>query len=1365
MTGLQQLIIARAEGGTRPKTKRIADDVVLMYLPPGYELNNKLKLSNSLLPAFGELSVLYIDDPKHAVELIELVRLRAASPLVNDIPPTRREKPLPPHNEHPENIKYIGDFLDDEEDTQASQYRHVMGRIHEVIITGLLKYVGTDPPNDKARVLAYLQNLGHASPVWEERARKLLVEEHQVLQDMIKEIRGGWLFFQHFLSSNMITAAQWERLVITAMAETVRKSPVLRDYHMTAYDVSVDHFVHGKVGETLLTALNAWRVPLHSVDDDTFRINSPFMTSRKHPMQRLDELGEKFFRKLTNTYQSGETLYTRAVFCRSILTTYFFQSFISVWDECLLNGHLQGLKGLVPIYPRIIDRLREYMSQGSCPRESHPDFKNTTKKLTQSETVEEHRVRPSKSARILVVQAAISEDVEMVDAGPLSDGSSETVIQKEERRLTTSSVSKEEDKRRKRRDKRKQMRRATLITIEEKPVKGSAGVGGREVTQTQIILSEAPINDEAFDTASNLSQVANEAPLVEIVKAKSVINPQTQSILDDLSTEKGAGRSKQPVLATTESEGGADPDPFDEKGKLLLHEPSVGGRNNIKNRAKKERRKARAASLAALQQIEQKLLEEEDVAVNPPNTNIVLAPASKQSKKKNQRNPKGSSFSPKHRSLTFIDACLAEKLEPVQQKEDALITNTSLPSVSVVELSQPSPQKQESKMPRRAKTVAKAVPCTVPGASFVQPTVVGSKKPDVVKSQASTPSKPDTDLYDDPEAIAAGIKASQEEEESWTKVGGKKHEPPKHHKFMEMRGLRSAGHGHNAIFPNNSGLPRPPPPQIKPQLKGPATQAKPVTVQNQSKAGRAQNQGKNIPSQGQTKVGPPQGQVKATQPPNQVKAVQTSNQVRAAQVPNQVRVIQVPNQVRTTQVPNQAKATQIPNKVKATQTLNQAKVIQVSNQVKAIQPPNQLKATQVPGQVKAIQVPNQPRASQNQGLSKPDAAKSPTPNKNPVPKENECLSGKPSRPKRETRILVINSMKEFPTLATSTMLLSRQKDAQSTGERSIDMTVELASNGTGSSPHTKTAAASVSEEVKASDQGSHKKKKQIISLSPTPAVGPAKVQKKELPVVAQVVKAKKSDTAAPKPAIQSVVKPLAVKSQVQKIESKAGASITEAKQKATPTASTSTTPSTKTPNQGIVVMTSLQLAPKALTKKERRALAKKSAEEQKTPKLSIKERAELRRSLENKKTPQKTPQSDEKTEAASGTTVTADEGSSIIESPAITHAGTPDLPDESAAIVKEETSAARIESPGIAHPGASEENGVGAPPEVDEGFDPDVTMLPPNPAPDEVVRAAAVYRGEKINVEASYEAASIFRGRAPPPPPPRAVEEDFGPAG
>ncbi|RVD82312.1 uncharacterized protein DFL_006742 [Arthrobotrys flagrans] len=294
--GLQQLIIARAEGGTRPKTRRIANNVVLMHLPPGYEMNNKLKLNSSLLPGFGELSVLYIDDPRHATELIELVRLRAASPLVNSIPPKRRETPLPPHNEHPGNIKYIGDFLDKEEEAQASQYRHVMSRIHEVIITGLLKYVSSDTSTDRSRVLAYLQNLGRASPVWEERAKELLLEEHQVLQDMIKEIYGGWALLQHFLSSNMITAAQWECLVITAMVETVRKSPILRDYHMVVYDVSIDHFVHGKVGETLLTSLDAWMCPIDVITGDSFRINSPFMTSRKHPMQRLDELGEKFFR-------------------------------------------------------------------------------------------------------------------------------------------------------------------------------------------------------------------------------------------------------------------------------------------------------------------------------------------------------------------------------------------------------------------------------------------------------------------------------------------------------------------------------------------------------------------------------------------------------------------------------------------------------------------------------------------------------------------------------------------------------------------------------------------------------------------------------------------------------------------------------------------------------------------------------------------------------------------------------------------------------------------------------------------------------------------------------------------------------------
>ncbi|KAF3177180.1 hypothetical protein TWF751_002701 [Orbilia oligospora] len=1232
--GLQQLIIARSQGGTRPKTRRIADDVILMHLPPGYELNNKLKFNNSLLPVYGELSVLYIDDPKHATELIELVRLRATSPLINSIPPKRRAKPLPPHSEHAENIQYICDFLDEEEENRASQYRHVMGRIHEVIISGLLKYVSSEPGNDKTKVLAYLQNLGRASPVWEERVKKLLLEEHKVLQDMIKEIQGGWPFLQHFLGSNMITANQWERLVITAMAETVRKSPVLRDYHMVVYDVSIDHFIHGKVGETLLTSLDAWKCDVESINSDSFRINSPFMTSRKHPMQRLDELGEKFFRKLTNTYQSGELLYTRAVLCRSILTTYFFQAFISVWDDCVLNGHLQGLKGLVPVYPKIMDRLRDHMAHGTCPRECHP---GTRRKIAQGDADDIPCILPPKPSRILVVQAAVSEDVEMVDADPLSDRSSETIIQQDESRPSVApSISKEEERRRKRRDRRKQVRKATLITIEQKPTQGSSATGGPLVTRIERLEfpSGGPI--EVLDAASTPSQMMKTPDETKTSKDINTINLETQPLISSRSISRVEDEPKHLGLALEVLNGG--PEVIEEVEKITLPEASVGGQNYIKNRAKKERRKARAANVAVLQAEQTSPRAEQKAAVSPPVKEITPA----------------------------------ENSKPAEKSEEIKLSNTGVPLQSIGELTKTVHQKQENKMPRRRKTTTQVAPRTVPGAIGIGPTAqqaVQTDQPPASKSQASTPSKPDSDLYDDPEAIAAGIKASEEEESSWTKVGGKKPEISKTAKFMEIRGLRSFGHGHNAVFPNKNVPPRSHP-HHKPNPKASGVQGKSLPVQNKAKVGPPQGQGKTTPPHAQVKIVSPQSEMKVTTPQSQTRSVATNQ--------------------------------------------------------------------------------SQTKPAQNQTIAKSDVTKTSTPSKKPSPKESQKPPGKQHRQKREACLPVINSMKEFPTLATSTKLLGRQKDSQSTGEQPMDMTVELASHEVESPASTHTTTASAIGETKASDKDSVQKKAQSVSVvSPSHPASSVKTQKSESSIVPRAVEQKEdtttiTTTTIPK-ATESVSEHLAVKGQVHDTDAKAP--IIESK--GTSDLSTSTSPLAKTSNKSTAPVTPTR----ALTKRERRALAKKIAEEKKVPKLSIKERAELRRSLENKKSPEPA----EKVKDDPIVPVVAQEEASTTESPGIAHSGTqtispvithtgslpesPAITDAGNPVVSSvdgETSTVPSVSPGIVHPGTS----ALSPGNVHPGTSTEANTNTSS----QIKLASGVNNGMRYEVVATQEAATILGG-------------------
>ncbi|KAF3911492.1 hypothetical protein ABW20_dc0106962 [Dactylellina cionopaga] len=444
-----KLILARHSRGNRPRTKQLAEDTFLMLLPPGYEMNNKLKLKGNILPHGGQFIVSYMTNPKQTDELLELIRLRSCSPLVNAIAPADRRIP-PSYDDHVGNLKFVDDILDEESEDNAGGYRCVISHMHSIFTTALTKYINAEPSDERIYGMPYLETLGRSSPIWEERAKKLLLEEQKVLQELVKEVKGG-INFIHFHISRMVKVCHFEKLVMAAMMDAIARSPIVRAYHMIAYDVNIERYVHGIPGEALLPQLGSWIKSPNSTDTDSFRINSHYVTqTQKHPMQCLDDLGEKFFRKLIDTFQSGEVLYTRAVLCRSLLITYFFQSFISVWDDCLLNGHLESMKGVIPAYPKIHDRLRETMTRGSCPRESHPEMKTISKLLIDAYGEEEAIITTSRPA------ISSSVDVEMVDAGPLSDRSSATIIQDEDSSLqqvrkTSSKKSKKAKKAQKRR--------------------------------------------------------------------------------------------------------------------------------------------------------------------------------------------------------------------------------------------------------------------------------------------------------------------------------------------------------------------------------------------------------------------------------------------------------------------------------------------------------------------------------------------------------------------------------------------------------------------------------------------------------------------------------------------------------------------------------------------------------------------------------------------------------------------------------------------------------------------------------------------------------------------------------------------------
>ncbi|KAF3915012.1 hypothetical protein AA313_de0208533 [Arthrobotrys entomopaga] len=442
----QRLFIARHDRGRRPKTKQISDGSFLLLLPTGYEVKNILKIKTEIFPPKGEIIVSYISEAKHTEELLELVRLRASSPLVTVIPPPHRK--LPPHD-LTRSPFLVNHLLDDEEEELANGYRFVISHMHTIYTTAMTKFMKAESGDGVTQALPFIESLDVPSPIWEERAKNLLIEEQKVLQELMKEIRGGFGFLS-FQVSHCMKGPELEKLVVAAMNVAVNRSQLIRRCHQVAYDLDIERYAQS---DSILHLLDAWLEPPKSVDYDSFRLDSRFIThTKKHPMQCLDDFGEKFFRKIIDHHHSGEALYTRAVLSRSLVTVYFLQGFISVWDECLLNGHLETMKGVLPYYPNIIDRLRENMLRGSCPRESHPEMKQKAKLLLEGveEIIPKNQGAQSRSAPA----SNDAEDVEMLDVGPPSDRSSRTIIQDEEG-LKDAKARKLQKKNRKRTEKRR----------------------------------------------------------------------------------------------------------------------------------------------------------------------------------------------------------------------------------------------------------------------------------------------------------------------------------------------------------------------------------------------------------------------------------------------------------------------------------------------------------------------------------------------------------------------------------------------------------------------------------------------------------------------------------------------------------------------------------------------------------------------------------------------------------------------------------------------------------------------------------------------------------------------------------------------
>ncbi|EWC47554.1 hypothetical protein DRE_03174 [Drechslerella stenobrocha 248] len=584
-----RLILARYESTSRPRTKPIAKDTYLMLLPPGYEMNNKLKIKSSILPTNGNLAVYYIEDSKQTEELLELSKLLSSSPLANAAPPATRNPP-PPFEDHIDNIKFVVNGPGDEEEERISSYRHVICHMHAVVTNGLANFINSDTPEDKRSGIAYLESLGRPSPIWEELAKKLLIEEQRVLQELVKEIRGGWNFFKFHLSAK-VRVGDYERLAVAAMSEAIDKSPVIRTFHTVAYDVNVEHYVHGRPGECLLPQMEAWIRSPKYLDNDYFRIDSLFVTqTRKHPIQCLDELGERFFRKVIDTSQSGEVLYTRAVLCRSLLITYFFQSFLSVWDTCLLNSHLEAMGNAIFGYPNIIDRLRNNVGRASCPRGGHDVKCGAALSTAGDKNSDADRVTSESRRNLPQVATATSVDIEMVDVSPLSDLSSETIIQNEEskaRRPVPTGKYSTKGKKMTRAEKRKRAKQASKKMADQSEAIIGTPDSTPMNTSIEVGKATAPVDD------MNKVEVSGQEGVLDVS-----VKTQSHSLLKDLGVLRDITTSAIKESGATAS---SEQKPLQQSQQQLARIPTQPVIS--KSKAKKERRRARAA----LNPISQKL--------------------------------------------------------------------------------------------------------------------------------------------------------------------------------------------------------------------------------------------------------------------------------------------------------------------------------------------------------------------------------------------------------------------------------------------------------------------------------------------------------------------------------------------------------------------------------------------------------------------------------------------------------------------------------------------------------------------------------------------------------------------------------------
>ncbi|KAJ6260245.1 hypothetical protein Dda_4469 [Drechslerella dactyloides] len=540
-----KLVMAKCDKSDRLRIKIIADDTYFMLLPLEYEMTNKIIINGGLIPANGDFVAYYIDDPKHTHEILELAKLRSSSPLPSTIFPISRVLPPPPEEQF-DNLKFMENFFDDEDEDNITSYRHVISHMHGLITNSFNSVVNSDGGDDNKFSLSFLKDLGRPSPIWEERAKDLLIQEQRVLQELVKEIRGGWDFFI-FHVSRKIRVGDYERLVVAAMMEALEKSSAIKAYHMIAYDVNVEYYVHGAPGEYLLQQMDPWIQPPKSLDNDSFRIDSPYATRlRKHPMQCLDDLGEKFFRKIIDSHQSGEVLYTRAVLCRSLLITYFFQSFLSVWDDCLSNGHLhlEAMNVAVPVYPKIMDRLKERTRQDEVMR--------SCRLLIMGPAEDEAEAAvPETITQLSAPQltGSVLEDVEMVDAAAMSEQSSGTITgeSKAQQSEPVDKTSKK-TKKAKRSDKRKLARsRQTPPTATQPEAADQTEEPAQAVEAIAVdaMLTDEPATLVTIDDATEAGASQADEEMIDAMRFGSL------SLLHDLAVKQEDSVEEPSVVVTS----------------------------------------------------------------------------------------------------------------------------------------------------------------------------------------------------------------------------------------------------------------------------------------------------------------------------------------------------------------------------------------------------------------------------------------------------------------------------------------------------------------------------------------------------------------------------------------------------------------------------------------------------------------------------------------------------------------------------------------------------------------------------------------------------------------------------------------------